>query len=237
MPQKDAWADKDFADRWDNKNHFRENPDRGEQLDLIVRLLVGGCHRTALILDLGSGSGRVEELIFEQIPGVRLVGVDSSPAMMEIALKRLAPHGERFIPIIGKMNELEKLPLPEGPYTFAISIQALHEVPHIEKHHIMSGVFNLLVPGGTFLLLDRVAFEGKELFTEYQSVWVRLNRKTEMENEMTYTKYLEAYRKKDDYVATLEEQLSWLREAGFTASCLYLHFNRALLAARRPMND
>ena len=57
MPQKDAWADKDFADRWDGKNHFRDNPDREEQLDLIVSLLADGCGGDSLILDLGSGSG------------------------------------------------------------------------------------------------------------------------------------------------------------------------------------
>ena len=64
MPQKDAWDDKGFADRWDGKNHFRDNPGRGEQLDLILHLLAGGCREDSLILDLGSGSGRVEELIF-----------------------------------------------------------------------------------------------------------------------------------------------------------------------------
>lgn len=234
MPQKDAWDDKGFADRWDGKNHFRDNPGRGEQLDLIVHLLAGGCREDSLILDLGSGSGRVEELIFERIPGVRAVGVDSSHSMMEIALRRLAPYGERFIPVTGGMSELEKLSLPEGPYAFAISVQALHEVPHAEKRRIMASVFDLLAPGGTFFVLDRVAFEGEALFAEFQGVWERLNRKAEMENGMTYPEYLETYRNKDDHVATLEEQLSWLREAGFTASCLYLHFNRALFAARRP---
>ena len=43
----------------------------------------------------------VEELIFERIPGARVAGVDSSPSMMEIARKRLAPWEGRFIPVAG----------------------------------------------------------------------------------------------------------------------------------------
>jgi hypothetical protein len=37
-----------------------------------------------------------------------------------------------------------------------------------------------------------------------------------------------------DRPATLEEQLRWLREAGFAeVACLHLHTNRALFAARK----
>jgi trans-aconitate methyltransferase len=85
MPPQDAWADKNFADQWDGRNHFRDNPDRGEQLDLLVTLLADECGESSRIIDLGSGSGRVEELIFDRIPGVHVVGIDSSPSMMDIA--------------------------------------------------------------------------------------------------------------------------------------------------------
>ena len=234
MSRKDAWADKDFADRWDGRNHFRDNPDRGEQLDLLVALLAEGCREDSLILDLGSGSGRVEELFFERIEGVRAVGVDSSPSMMVLAKKRLSPYGDRFIPVTGGMGDLDSLPLPAGPYAHAISVQALHEVPHAEKRKIMAGVYGLLAPGGTFFVLDRVEFEGEALEDAYRSVWDRLNKKAGLKDPMTYEEYLSAYRGKDDHVATLEEQLAWLREAGFQAACLYLHYNRALFAARRP---
>jgi SAM-dependent methyltransferase len=238
MPQKDAWADKDFADRWDGKNHFRDNPDREEQLDLIVSLLADGCGDDSLILDLGSGSGRVEELIFERIPGARVAGVDSSPSMLDIARKRLATFGNRFIPVVGGMGDLAALELPTGPYAFAISVQALHEVSHEEKKKIMADVYALLEPGGVFFVLDRVAFEGEALSGAYRSVWDRLNRKAGIKEGtkegMSYEEYLKTYREKDDHVASLEDQLSWLRGAGFRASCLYLHYNRALFAARRP---
>ncbi|MEE9257334.1 MAG: hypothetical protein V3V56_09230, partial [bacterium] len=80
----------------------------------------------------------------------------------------------------------------------------------------------------------RVEFEGEALSGVYRSVWDRLNRKADIKVGITYEEYLEIYRGKSDHVATLEEQLAWLRGAGFSASCIYLHYNRALFAARRP---
>ena len=234
MPGKDPWADKDFADRWDGKRHFRENPDRKEQLDLLVSLLADSCREDSLILDLGSGSGRVEELIFERIPGARVAGVDSSPSMMEIARKRLAPWEGRFIPVAGGMSDLESLGLPAGPYAFALAVQSMHEIPHEEKRKVMAEVFGLLEPGGVFFVMDRVEFEGEALSGVYRSVWDRLNRKADIKAGITYEEYLKSYRGKGDHVASLEEQLAWLRGAGFNASCIYLHYNRALFAARRP---
>jgi tRNA (cmo5U34)-methyltransferase len=230
---KDAWSDKDFADKWDGRNHFRDNPDRGEQLDLLVTLLADGCRADSLILDLGSGSGRVAELIFERTEGVRVAGVDSSPSMMDIAKKRLAPWGERFIPVPGGMSELDRLDLPAGPWPFVISVQAFHEMPDGDKRKVMAEVYELLAPGGTFFLMDRVAFPGEALAESYRSVWDRLNRKTDLKDKMTYEEYWETYSAKDDHVASLGQQLSWLRAAGFEVACLYLHYNRALFAARR----
>ncbi len=233
MAAKDAWSDKDFADKWDGRNHFRDNPDRGEQLDLLVTLLADGCRADSLILDLGSGSGRVAELIFERTEGVRVVGVDSSPSMMDIAKKRLAPWGDRFIPVPGGMSDIENLGLPGGPWSFIISVQAFHEMPDGDKRKVMAVVYEMLAPGGTFFLMDRIEFPGEALAESYRSVWDRLNRKANLTDKMSYEEYWESYSTKDDHAASLGQHLSWFRAAGFEVACLYLHYNRALFAARR----
>jgi hypothetical protein len=53
-----------------------------------------------------------------------------------------------------------------------------------------------------------------------------------MADPMTFDDYHASYSRKDDHVASLDQYLTWLRHAGFHAACLYLHFNRALVAAR-----
>ena len=49
----------------------------------------------------------------------------------------------------------------------------------------------------------------------------------------TFEEHQESVRVRGDLPASLEWHLDWLREAGFEATCLHLHANRALFAARK----
>jgi len=54
--------------------------------DLIARI---GVERPALVVDLGCGPGNSTELLAHRFPGAELVGIDTSPAMLESARARL----------------------------------------------------------------------------------------------------------------------------------------------------
>ena len=45
--------------------------------------------------------------------------------------------------------------------------------------------------------------------------------------------FLERLQGKEDYPASLEEHLDWLRRAGLSATCLHLHLHRALIAGKK----
>lgn len=230
---QDRWGEAGFARGWDQKNAARDNPDRGEQLDILVTLLADAWREGDWLLDLGSGSGQVEELIFHRIPSARAVGVDSSPHMMELARERLAAFPGRFEGVEGAMESLGGLALPRAPFAFVISSQALHEIPHPEKRGVMARAFRLLRPGGSFFILDRIEPAFAALPESYKSVWDRLNRRAGMDDRMGYGEYVAKYGGKKDHPARLEELIAWLEEAGFAAAPLYLHFNRVLIAARK----
>jgi len=230
---RDRWGEAGFAQGWDQTNAARDNPDRGEQLDLLAALLADAWKEGDWLLDLGSGSGQVEELIFRRVPSARAVGVDSSPHMMRLASERLAPFPGRFEGVEAGMASLGRLSLPHAPFAFALSVQALHELPHPEKRGVFAQVFRLLRPGGSFFLLDRVEPAFAKLPASYKSVWDRLNRRAALPDPMTYEEYVAKYGGKKDHPARLEDLISWLEEAGFAAAPLYLHFNRVLIAARR----
>ena len=231
---QDRWGEAGFAQGWDQKNAARDNPDRGEQLDILAALLADAWREGDWLLDLGSGSGQVEELIFGRVPSARAVGVDSSPHMMKLARERLAAFPGRFEGVEGGMEALGGLALPHAPFAFALSSQALHEIPHPEKRGVMAQAFRLLRPGGSFFILDRIEPAFAKLPASYKSVWDRLNRKAGMADPMTYDEYAAKYGGKKDHPARLEELISWLEAAGFAAAPLYLHFNRVLIAARKP---
>ena len=229
---KDAWEEEGFAKSWDAVNAARDNPDRANQLDLLITLLEGTRPDDGWLLDLGSGSGQVEALIFERIPHARVVCLDNSEEMLKLASGRLGSYDGRYLPLPGDMNDLEAVEFPHAPYSAVFSSQALHEITHESKQAVYQKVYGLLHSGGAFYILDRIEPRFDDLPDEYECVWNRLNRR--MDAPMTFNEYRERYDAKGDYPASLDEQLGWLKAAGFLAAPLYLHFNRALIAARKP---
>lgn len=85
---KDDWHSPAFALHWE-QTALEGNPTRFEQLDLILFLLKRRLSPNAAILDLGIGSGKVEEKLLHLRPDVRVVGVDASEAMLSLSKQRL----------------------------------------------------------------------------------------------------------------------------------------------------
>lgn len=63
--------------------HLRGNPTREEQLQISLALLKGTYRHGKSMLDLGCGLGIVEEMIFNEIPRMRVTGMDSYQSMLE----------------------------------------------------------------------------------------------------------------------------------------------------------
>ena len=68
----------------------RTNPTRTEQLDILLTLVEGEYRPGSAILDIGMGSGRVEESLLGRLPDAFVVGVDASEAMLALAAGRLS---------------------------------------------------------------------------------------------------------------------------------------------------
>ena len=78
---KDNWSDPTFAAEWDQVDS-RGHPTRGEQLDILTSIIADSYKVGTYILDIGCGSGQVEELILSKCAEAKIVGVDSSAAML-----------------------------------------------------------------------------------------------------------------------------------------------------------
>ena len=165
---KDAWGEEGFVQNWDAVNAARDNPDRANQLDLLITLLEGVGTEDGWILDLGAGSGQVEALILERIPHARVACLDSSEEMLKLASERLCAYAGRYQPILGDMNDLEAVEFLHAPYAAVFSSQALHEITHDRKRAVYEKVFELLRPGGAFYILDRVDPRFDDLPDEYE---------------------------------------------------------------------
>lgn len=235
---RDAWHDEGFARRWDSEDALRTNPDRTFQIDLLVALVAESCTDGARLLDLGVGSGRVEEALFERLPDLQVAGIDHSEAMLDQARER---HRTRMnLHLISRgfesLESLDDTGALAPPFEFVICVQALHEVTDDVKRAVFAFVRRRIAPRGLFLVLDRFDYEPFALAPEYRCLWTRLNEPAPDANApktpLSFEEYRARYAAKTDHVSTVEDYLCWLRDAGFHAACLYQQFNRALLAAR-----
>jgi trans-aconitate 2-methyltransferase len=108
--------------------------------DVVDRLPLHGDER---VLDAGSGSGRVTELLVERLPLGSVVALDGSPAMIDQARARLARFGERVTYVVADLGR----PLPIAEQVDAIlSTATFHWVP--DHDALFRNLAAVVRPGG-----------------------------------------------------------------------------------------
>lgn len=235
MPYMD-FKDQATAQAWDADNRSG-NPSRTEQLDMLLTLISDVYQPGQSILDLGIGTGLVEEMLFQRIPQAQVVGVDASPAMLELAHQRLHAYADRTVTLTHDLTAVDTLQLPPRTYQIVFSVQTLHHLNVTQMEAVYRFIYDTLRPGGLFLLLDRFAVDKAGLFGCYQSLWARQDRLHEShvrqsEGE-TFADHQRIVAERGDIPLSVEQHLQLLTAAGFEAACLHLQTNRALLAGRR----
>lgn len=130
---------------WDSKDY--EKHSNGQQQwarELISKLSLGG---TEELLDIGCGDGKVTAEIASLLPGGRVVGVDSSASMIDLAKKRYPPEDHKNL-----MFELmDAADLAFGPhFDLVFSNAALHWVK--DHRPVVESIYSCLRPGGRMLL-------------------------------------------------------------------------------------
>jgi trans-aconitate 2-methyltransferase len=89
------------------------------------------------VVDLGCGTGELTRRLADELPGSEVVGIDSSPEMLERAREE-ARKGLRF--------ELGTMENVEGKFDLVFSHAAIHWVD--DQHSLVARLLSLLKPGG-----------------------------------------------------------------------------------------
>ncbi len=232
-PARDEWENPEFARRWDAVVSAA-NPSRAEQLSILIAIIERVYAPGTSILDLGIGSGLVELSLFAHVPAAQVVGVDQSEAMIALAERRLEPYVDRCQIVRHDLAEIETLSLPDRVCSAAFSVQTLHHIPHEAQQAVYQSVARLLPPGGVFVHMERIALDADAFASVIPPAWEALESRAEVTSGGTAEDFLARLRSKNEYAASLEQHLTWLREAGFAATCLHLQLNRALMVGVTP---
>jgi tRNA (cmo5U34)-methyltransferase len=122
------------------------------------------------------------------------------------ASERMLGHARRVLPDADlRIARLED-PLPDGPFGLVFSALAVHHLDGPGKAGLFARVARVLEPGGRFVLADVVVPDDPaDLVTPIDGVY--------------------------DTPSRVDEQLAWLRDAGFDASVAWAHRDLAVMVA------
>jgi tRNA (cmo5U34)-methyltransferase len=102
------------------------------------------------ILELGTGTGETARRVLGAHPRARLLGLDSSEAMLAVA--RNALDGRRVTLRGGRLED----DLPAGPFDLCVSALAVHHLDGLGKRDLFRRIASVLSPGARFVMADVV---------------------------------------------------------------------------------
>lgn len=112
---------------------------------------------SAVVADIGAGSGYYSFRIAPKIPLGKVMAVDIQQEMLDFLKKRSAELGiTNVVPHLGKMDGIE---LPEATLDAALMVDAYHEFS--EPAEMLASIFKALKPGGRIFLLEYRAEDPK----------------------------------------------------------------------------
>ena len=156
------------------------------------------------VLDLGAGTGMLSAFVAARYPGAELVLVDGAPAMLQEAREAL-PDAVTHVADLAD-------PLPGGPFCAVVSALAIHHLDDAGKRDLFARIHDVLAPGGVFVNAEQVLAPTPWL----DERWREWHRTRSAELGTTAAEWDAAVgRMSHDRCATVEDQLAWLREAGF----------------------
>jgi SAM-dependent methyltransferase len=187
----------------------REIPHRELAEELLLEALP---ERVERFLDLGTGDGRLLDLIRRHRSEANGIGVDVSRPMLDRARRRF--DGVRLVELCE--HDLAT-PLPDfGPLDAVVSALAIHHLSHERKRFLFGEIHSLLRPGGVFVNLDLTTSPTPELHLRFREAIGRIDDDPA------------------DRLAGLGEQLDWLRDAGFDpVDCRFKWLELTLFVAAR----
>jgi tRNA (cmo5U34)-methyltransferase len=184
--------------------------------------LVG--HPLRRVLDLGAGTGLLARRVRAAHPEAELTLLDGAPAMLEEARRALG-DGPRYL-----VADLDA-PLPAGPWDAVVSALAIHHLEDRSKVELFARVLAELPRGGVFVNAEQVAGPSG-LFAEAYATW---HERRAAELGATPEEWAASQKRVElDRWASVEQQLAWLRDVGFSdVDCLFKDHCFAVIVARR----
>jgi tRNA (cmo5U34)-methyltransferase len=216
-----TWGDKGFIENWASKGSWQA-PIRDVQTAMVLRMIPHEIDAPIRVLDIGAGYGALAAAVLCDRPNTTAVCLDASEAMLKLGPEKNFALNNRMMFIQASLESPDWLKSVDGTFDAVISSRALHHFTENQRRRdIFKEVFNLVRSGGCFINADNVRAATKSLSERYRGArdeyldrFVRQSSGGKMNlvdaRAATPSSYHGPHNNGD-----LEEELAWLREAGF----------------------
>lgn len=178
------------------------------------------------VLDIGSGTGLFSSVLLNKYPKAKITLIDLSDKMLAVAKKRFINHPEfKFIAEDYTQYELDE------KFDIIISALSIHHLTADQKENLYKKCFGLLNENGIFINADQVLSSYPESEAMFRALWKHSVEKSglsskEVQEAIDRTSY--------DNPSTLEEQLNWLKKAGFRyVDSIYKYYHFCVMYAKK----
>jgi SAM-dependent methyltransferase len=215
------------------------------QLSVIGKIADLWCASPERILDLGCGNGILGRFLLSRFPSAECLFVDFSDPMLDAARQTTGSPANVTIAKadFGSFRWAE-VAEPHGPFDIVVSGFAIHHQHDERKRVLYSEIFDLLTPGGTFLNLEHVTSVSQDIEKLFDDFFIdhlyefRGKSDAEADRDAIADKYYNRPDKRENILASVEEQCLWLREIGYTdVDCFFKVFELALIGGRKPSRN
>jgi tRNA (cmo5U34)-methyltransferase len=219
------------------EEHFHDRADAYE--DLIIKIVPDARsffgtvvstvdHGGGSVLELGSGTGYVTEMVLRASPGASVTCIDMDPAMLAVARSKEALRGVSYLE--GDFREV----WPKGQFDLVLTSLCLHHLPDPDRAAVVRRIREALRPGGVFVNGD--VFRG--VTPEEEERDCNLWEQAMAENGLPAGERdaMLAKRKRNAaYLDTLPGYLRKMKDAGFgEVTCQYHHGIYAVVTGTSP---
>jgi ubiquinone/menaquinone biosynthesis C-methylase UbiE len=181
-----------------------------ELIPEVARALGHAARPVRTVVDLGIGTGALARECLEQVPRARVWGIDTDPAMMATARRRLGRLSEQVTMVEGSFLD-EALP----PCDAIVASYSLHHIrtPR-EKLACYRRCYGALRPGGVLVNGDCAPASTTRGFARDLDVWFAHLGKT-FGSRAKGRRVYESWATEDTYVP-LADEIRLMQRAGFT---------------------
>lgn len=215
--RREDWFDDAYVSNWIERQAARE-PMRSRQFAMLRAMIPFELHESFRYLNVGAGHGPLDDLILDRYPNARATLLDGSPVMLGRARELLDRFGERADYVQADLATPEWVDQVSGPFDAAVSCIAIHNLREPSRIRVLyHEIHELMAPGGLFVNLDYVRLSSPLL--RPLADWAKADRDASFQSAGGGS----------GLPGTADEQVIWLREAGFwPAECFYKDFRVAL---------